>query len=72
MKAVEFPSAMTADQRLTVPAEAAQRIPQGQPVRVLVLIGEGESDREWEELAAMEFGQGYADSDAIYDQFAGR
>jgi hypothetical protein len=72
MKAVEFQSQLGSDQTLPVPASAAERIPVGQPVRVLVLIAEDGAEQEWEELAAREFGQGYADSDAIYDQLSGR
>src|SRR5438067_123499 len=33
---------------------------------------ESSEDQEWEQLAAAEFGQGYADSDAIYDQLSTR
>jgi len=72
MKAVEFWSQLTSDQTLAVPASAANRIPVGQQLRVLVLVAENEGDQEWEQLAAMEFGQGYADGDTIYDQLPGR
>ncbi len=41
-------------------------------LRVLVLIPENDVDQEWEQLAAMEFGQGYADDDAIYHQLSSR
>jgi hypothetical protein len=72
MKAVEFHSEITADQTLAVPASVLDAIPIGQKVRVLILIPEDESDAEWEQLAAEEFGRGYEDSDAIYDQLSGR
>ena len=42
-------------------------IPIGQTVRVLILFLESDTDQEWEQLAAEEFGQGYADIDALYD-----
>ena len=70
MKAVEFQSQLSSDHTLAVPASVADRIPMGRPVRVLVLIADDEADREWEQLAALEFGQGYADGDAIYDQLS--
>jgi hypothetical protein len=72
MKAVEFESQLSADQNLAVPAAVAGSLPVGQPVRVLVLIAESDAEMQWEQLAATDFGQGYADSDAIYDQLSGR
>ncbi len=72
MKAIEFQTQLNPDQTLAVPTGVARSIPAGQPVRVLLLIAESESDEEWEKLAAVDFGQGYADNDAIYDQFSSR
>lgn len=70
MKAVEFQAEVNPDQTLRVPSNLADAIPSGQSVRVLILIPEGASDAEWERLTAHEFGQGYADTDAIYDQLS--
>jgi hypothetical protein len=70
MKAIEFQSRLTADQTLAVPASALEAIPIGQTVRVLILLPESDEDREWERRAAEEFGLGYADTDAIYDQLS--
>ena len=72
MKAVEFQSQVNSDQTLTVPASVIGAIPIGQTVRVLILFPENETDQEWERLTAEEFGQGYADTDVIYDQLPGR
>jgi hypothetical protein len=72
MKAVEFQSQLNSDHTLTVPASVMSAIPIGHTVRVLILIPETDADSEWERLAAEEFGQGYADTDAIYDQLSGR
>jgi hypothetical protein len=72
MKAVEFQSRLNPDQTLPVPTSVLGAIPIGQPVRVLVLIRETEMDQEWERLAALDFGQGYADTDAIHDQRSSR
>lgn len=66
MKAVEFQSELSSDHLLKVPAGVADRIPQGRPLRVVVLVAE--DDEAWKQMAAAEFGSGYADSDAIYDQ----
>jgi hypothetical protein len=68
MKAVEFHSQRNRDQTLTIPTSALDAIPIGQTVRVLILLPESDEDREWERSAAEEFGRGYADTDAIYDQ----
>ena len=70
MKAVEFQSQLNPDQTLTVPASVVGDIPIGQMVRVLVLLAENDTDPEWEQLTAEEFGQGYADTDAVYDQLS--
>ena len=72
MKALEFQATLNPDRTIAVPERIANSIPPGQTVRVLVLIGEDDADQEWEQLAAWEFGQGYADSDAIYDQLSSR
>jgi hypothetical protein len=72
MKAVEFQSELHADHTLSVPANIADRIPCGQTVRVLVLLPEDVEDQAWEQLAAAEFGTGYADGDAIYDHLHDR
>jgi hypothetical protein len=72
MKAVEFQSRLNPDQTLPVPTSVLGAIPIGQPVRVLVLIRETEMDQEWERLTAEDFGQGYADTDAVYDQLSSR
>jgi hypothetical protein len=70
MKAVEFQSQLNPDRTLTVPASVVGAIPIGQTVRVLVLLAENDSNQEWEQPTAEEFGQGYADTDAIYDQLS--
>jgi len=43
-----------------------------QTVRVLVLFSEPDADSAWEQLAAEDFGQGYVDTDAIYDELSAR
>ncbi len=70
MRAIEFQSSLTADQTLSVPASALGKIPVGRTVRVLILLPEGDDDRDWERRAAEEFGMGYDDTDAIYDQLS--
>lgn len=68
MKAIEFQSQLNADHSLSVPPSVAAGIPFLQPLRVLVLVPEADEDQQWEHLAALEFGQGYADTDTIYNR----
>jgi hypothetical protein len=70
MKAIEFESQMNSDHSLSVPAIVAEGIPTERPIRVLLLIPETDDDQQWESRAAVDFGQGYADSDAIYDSLS--
>jgi hypothetical protein len=72
MKAIEFQSQLGSDGTLTVPATVADNLTVGQPIRVLVLIAENDEDKAWEQLAAIDFGEGYSDGDAIYDQLSDR
>ncbi len=70
MKAIEFQSQLNPDQTLTVPTSLLGVIPIGQTVRVLVLFPDNDTEDEWEQQAAEEFGRGYADTDAIYDHLS--
>ena len=72
MKAVEFQSTLSSDQTLKVPATVADTIPQGQTLRVLILIAENDAELEWEQLAAVDLGTGYVESDTVYDQISGQ
>jgi hypothetical protein len=67
MKAIEFQAQLDADRTLVVPRSVSDAIPVGRTLRVLILIPESDVDQEWERLASEEFGQGYAETDAIYD-----
>jgi hypothetical protein len=70
MKAIEFQSQLNPDHTITIPASLSGAIPIGQTVRVLVLLPDNDTESEWEQQAAEEFGRGYADTDAIYDQLS--
>ncbi len=72
MKAIAFQSELRPDGTLSVPDNVLNNIPPGQAVQVVVLVPESAEDQAWEQLAAAEFGMGYADSDAIYDQLSNR
>ena len=68
MKALEFQSHINPDATLSVPPEVARQLPPEQPLRVLLLVAEDAEAGDWESLAAEQFLQGYAESDALYDQ----
>jgi hypothetical protein len=69
MKAVEFQSHINPDATLSAPAEIVGQLSADQPFRVLLLVADDAEAGDWEQLAASEFLQGYAESDAIYGQF---
>jgi hypothetical protein len=71
MKAVEFQAQLNPDGTLAIPESLLSTVPVGQTVRVIVLVPENELDQEWEQTAAEDFGKGYAETDAIYDQISG-
>ena len=72
MKTVEFQSELRPDHTLCIPAGVIDRIPCGQTLRVLVFVPEDAEDQAWEQVAAAEFGMGYTEGDAIYDQLSNR
>jgi hypothetical protein len=72
MKAFEFQSRVSADGTVSVPANLRNQVEPDQPVRVLLLVAESDSDTDWARLTADQFLQGYDASDAIYDSLSGR
>jgi hypothetical protein len=70
MKHFEFETYVNPDQSLKIPSEFAEQIEQDCPVRVVVLVPESRDDHDWSSLTAEQFLQGYADSDAIYDELS--
>lgn len=72
MRAFEFQTRLNPDDTLKVPAEIAAEVHQEQPLRVILLVTDSEEDRAWGQLTAEQFLQGYAESDAIYDELPAR
>jgi hypothetical protein len=68
MKQFEFETQLSENATIQVPVECATQIPSGEAVRVILLLPDDDEDRTWGKLAAGQFVQGYADSDAIYDE----
>lgn len=70
MKALEFRAPVNPDSTLTIPAEIATQLPQGVAVRVLLLLPEDADNKEWADLTATQFLQGYSEIDSIYNQLS--
>ena len=67
MKTLEFETEVSEEHTLKIPPNLAQQVDVHQPVRVILLVGDGD-DQGWKRLVAEQFLKGYSDSDAIYDK----
>ena len=70
MKQFEFETQLGPDATIRIPTQYVDRIAAGQPIRVVVLLPDADQDRAWADATAAQFLQGYADSDAIYDDLS--
>jgi hypothetical protein len=55
---------------LLVPSEVAKQLPQHSPLRVIIMVNDEddeEEERAWIRFGTEQFLEGYAESDAIYD-----
>ncbi len=69
MKAFEFQAEPKDGKTLIVPSNIAEQIPLHDSIRVIVLVDEEEDvEREWMRFTNEQFLNGYAESDAIYDE----
>jgi len=68
MKVLEFETQKPADGTLLVPPGIAAQIPDDNPVRVVLLVGEPTEDEDWRRMTMERFFAGYSESDAIYDE----
>ena len=67
MKKFEFQARVNDDETVNIPADIAAQIERNSPVCVVMLIPDQGEDGQWADFTAEQFLQGYADSDAIYD-----
>jgi len=67
MKTLEFETEVSEEHTLKIPPYLAQQVEVRQPVRVILLVGDGD-EQDWRRLAAEQFLKGYSDSDTIYDK----
>ena len=67
MKKFEFQTHVNDDETVNIPADVAAQIERNSPVRIVMLIPDQAEDQQWAVFTAEQFLQGYADTDAIYD-----
>lgn len=73
MKTFSFPAVLDDAGKIALPAEVTSALPPASVVDVVVFLredvgSEGEEDEMWRRLALKSFFEGYAESDAIYDE----
>jgi hypothetical protein len=68
MNAFEFRAQLNENRTLTVPSDVADQVPPGETVRVVILWQRSDDEADWQRLTAEQFLEGYAESDAIYDE----
>jgi hypothetical protein len=59
------------DGKLTLPAGAADQLPRGEGLRVIILVPEEtefQEDDAWNRLTAEQFFAGYSQADSVYDK----
>lgn len=66
MQAVEFSAQLNQTNNIEIPQRLIKMLKSGQMVKVIILF-EDEEQKEWEQLTAQSFLNGYAEQDNIYD-----
>jgi len=67
MNAIEFTTELSEKPVLTIPSEAAAKLPKAGRARVIVLTGEPSDDAEWQAAAYEQFLRDDSPADAVYD-----
>lgn len=67
MQAVEFSTQLNQTNNIEIPQRLIKMLKGGQMVKVIILF-EDEEQKEWEQLTAQSFLNGYAEQDSIYDK----
>ena len=67
MNAIEFTTELSEKPVLTIPSEAAAKLPKAGRARVIVLTGETSDDAEWQAAAYEQFLRDDSPGDAVYD-----
>ena len=66
MTTLEFWAKLTPDRTLEVPPDVADQIHVNEPVRVVVIVPNGD-EQAWSDATAEQFLRGYDEGDANYD-----
>lgn len=66
MKAFEFDS-QVAKNEIPIPADLAAQIPEGTPLRVILLVRGEEQEEAWHSASVEGFSSAYAPEDSIYE-----
>jgi hypothetical protein len=70
MRTVEFEAELTNTGVLSIPPDVAASLDAPTRARVILILGEPEEDDEdWRKLSLQQFLRGYAEVDAIYDDY---
>jgi hypothetical protein len=67
MKAVEFEGRVKNRNQIQIPEDVAQQIPEGSPVRVIVLF-DSSDDESWRQLSLEQLSASYAEEDSVYEK----
>jgi len=67
MKALEFESRVANKDRIELPPEVAEQIPEGSSIRVILLFEPGE-DESWRQLGLERFAAAYCEEDSVYEK----
>ncbi len=67
MQALEFSTQLNQTNNIEIPQRLIKMLKGGQMVKVIILF-EDEEQKEWEQLTAQSFLNGYAEQDSIYDK----
>ncbi len=70
MKALEFESTMKPGGQIVMPANLAEEIPPGEPLRVVVMWEPSSAEQAWLSAAKERFAAAYCPEDDVYEQLA--
>jgi hypothetical protein len=69
MRTLEFETELTGSGMLSIPPDVAASLSGSTHARVILILGDTEEDEDWKKLSLQQFLRGYAEEDAIYDEY---
>jgi hypothetical protein len=67
MQAIEFSSKSTGENFIKIPDKFSMLLKPNRKFKIIILFEEDEEQKEWEQLTAKQFFDGYAVEDSMYD-----